>query len=94
MKQVEGVSIHWHSYTAPSGPSELWFAVTESGRTIGAVGRARPAVDKLGRPWESVVFSQRDPSKHMYAYAASVERAKYFVECWAKYHVPKSPSVK
>lgn len=92
MKRVEGVNIHWHRHMDSPGLPELWFAVTESGRTIGAVGTAPPAVDKYGRPWESVVYSQTNPSKRMYAYAASVERAKYFVECWAKYHVHQAAS--
>lgn len=88
MKKVIGANIRWHRLTdsryRPYGP---WYAINDDARTIGVVSET-PRLD--GR-WLSWVFSPKDQGKRLYGYAGSLERAKYFVECWAKYHQRKFP---
>jgi hypothetical protein len=86
MKKVEGSNVHWWRLTdSQYGAYGPWYARREDLRTIGVI---------LGEPnkegvWTSFVCRPKDPDQRMYASAGSLERAKYFVESWAKYHQHK-----
>ena len=85
MKKVEGSGVKWARYSTHTGheygPS---YARDVTGSIIGSVSQC---VGDKSHIWVSNVNPQPGMGGFKRScYAPSEQRARYYVECWAKYH--------